>query len=57
MKMAYRAAPVLQGGRRYYVDTAQGTISKAIVETEKWIAQNRLDGEVWFIEVEGYFYL
>jgi hypothetical protein len=56
MKTAYRAMPVLQGGNRYYVPTAQGTMPKAIAEAEKWIARNRLDGEIWSIAVEVYFY-
>jgi hypothetical protein len=57
MKIAYKAIPVLQGGCKYYVSTAQGTMPKAIAEAEKWIARNRLDGEIWSITVEVYFYL
>jgi hypothetical protein len=47
----YRAFPALAGGNRYYVPTACGTREKAIAEAEKWIAHNRLDGEVWTIEI------
>jgi hypothetical protein len=57
MKTIYRATPVLQGGGRYYVPAAQGTMPKAIAEAEKWIAWNRLDGEIWSITVEVCFYL
>jgi hypothetical protein len=48
----YRAFPALAGGSRYYVPTAYGTREKAMAEAEKWIAHNRLAGEVWAIEVE-----
>jgi hypothetical protein len=53
MKMAYKAIPVLRGGDSYPVPTACGTREKAIAEAENWIAQNRLDGEVWTIEIQG----
>jgi hypothetical protein len=57
MKTAYKAILVLQGGGRYHVPTAQGTMSKAIAEAKKWIAHNRLDGEVWDIRLEVHCYL
>jgi hypothetical protein len=56
MKTAYRAIPVLQGGGRYHVPTAHGAMSKAIAEAERWVSENRLDGEIWTITVEAYFY-
>jgi hypothetical protein len=56
MKTAYRAIPVLRGGGRYHVPTAQGTMPKAIAEAERWVLENRLDGEIWTIVVEAYFY-
>jgi hypothetical protein len=49
----YRAFPALAGGNRYCVPTACGTREKAVGEAEKWIAHNRLDGEVWAIEIQG----
>jgi hypothetical protein len=47
----YRAFPALAEGNRYDAPTACGTKEKAIAEAEKWIAHNRLDGEVWTIEI------
>jgi hypothetical protein len=52
MKLTYRAIPVLQGGREYYVSTAQGAQDKAISEAENWIVHNCLEGEVWIIKIE-----
>jgi hypothetical protein len=52
-KRFYRASPVLAGGNRYYVPTAYGTREKAVSEAEKWIAHNKLVGEVWNIEVQA----
>jgi hypothetical protein len=46
----YRAYPVL-GGIQYYVATAQGRKEKDVVEMERWIAANRLDGENFVIEL------
>jgi hypothetical protein len=31
-------------------------MSKAIAEAERWVSENRLDGEIWSITVEAYFY-
>jgi hypothetical protein len=56
MKTAFRAIPVLQGGGRYHVPTAQGAMSKAVAKAERWVLGNRLNGEIWVITVEAYFY-
>jgi hypothetical protein len=31
-------------------------MSKAIAEAERWVSENRLDGEVWRVEAEAYVY-
>jgi hypothetical protein len=52
MKTAFKVTPVIRGGGRYPVPTAQGTYQKAIAEAEKWILANRLEGEIYGFEIE-----